>query len=207
MVDSEGTQLQAVNAVLAPYGIKLDRRFWIDRCVGHKTRHFLSEVLGQQIEPAAFEDLLLAKSAAYRDLCRSTPPAARPGIPELIAAAIQNGFRCGIASATPEADIREVTDRLGLSPLLQVIVSSDSVPRPKPAPDVYLRAAALLGVEPGRAVVVEDTPTGLVAGRAAGMHCVAFPNEWTAHLDFSAAEIVVHTLSPASIDRILALIS
>lgn len=54
-----------------------------------------------------------------------------------------------------------------------VRVSSNDVSRPKPSPDVYLRAAELLGVDPSRCLVVEDTPTGVAAAREAGMRVVA----------------------------------
>jgi HAD superfamily hydrolase (TIGR01509 family) len=54
------------------------------------------------------------------------------------------------------------------------IVSAEDVEHGKPAPDVYLRAAQLAGVDPIRCVVVEDSPTGITAARAAGMHIFAF---------------------------------
>ncbi|MFP3913854.1 MAG: HAD family hydrolase [Actinomycetota bacterium] len=60
-----------------------------------------------------------------------------------------------------------------LDHLFPVRVSSDDVPRPKPDPDVYLRAARLLGVDPSRCLAVEDSPTGVAAARAAGMRVVA----------------------------------
>jgi HAD superfamily hydrolase (TIGR01509 family) len=203
IVDSEGLQLCAVNQILAPYSIVLSPTVWIERCVGRKARDFLREILGGRAGPGELEQLLVAKSAAYQDLVRQTEPAPRPGIAELVERAIALGFRCGIASATPESDLRQVLDRIGLTPRFDVIVSSDAVPRPKPAPDVYLRAAELLHVVPAHCIVVEDTPTGLAAGRAAGMHCVAFPNQWTAALDFAGAEIAVSSLDTRAIERIL----
>lgn len=54
------------------------------------------------------------------------------------------------------------------------IYSGQTLGHPKPAPDLYLHAARLLGVDPGRAVVVEDSPTGARAARAAGMRCLGF---------------------------------
>jgi beta-phosphoglucomutase-like phosphatase (HAD superfamily) len=124
----------------------------------------------------------------------------------LIETAIARGFRCAIASATPEADIRHYTDRLGISAMFQAIVSSDSVPRPKPAPDVYLRAAEMARSDPQHCIVVEDTPVGLAAGRAAGMRCVAFPNQWTETFDMSGADLTVLELNTPAILRILHLV-
>ena len=206
IVDSEGLQLCTINQILAPYSIVLSPTLWIERCVGRKARDFLREILGGRAGPSELERLLVAKSAAYQDLVRGTEPTARPGIPDLVERATALGFRCGIASATSESDIRHVLARIGLTSRFDVIVSSDAVPRPKPAPDVYLRAAELLHVWPAHCIVVEDTPTGLAAGRAAGMHSVAFPNQWTAALDFAGAELVVPSLDTRAIDRILGLV-
>lgn len=206
IVDSEGTQLQAVNGVLARYGATLSAEDWAARCVGRKAAVFLPEILGPALEPRDLPVLLEEKSCAYRRLMRQQDLPARAGILHLIETAVARGFRCAIASATPEADIRYYTDRLGISGMFQAIVSSDAVAHPKPAPDVYLRAAEILRVEPARCVVVEDTPVGIAAALAAGMRCVAYPNRWTDHMDLSAADFAVAELDMIAELRILRLV-
>lgn len=203
IVDSEGIQMQAVNQVLAAYGIRLTEQDWIQRCVGHKTRDFLQVILEGKVDLDELDRLLAAKSDGYRSLTQQVAPQARPGIVELVEQARMRGYRCGIASATPAADIHDVVSRLGIAACFDRIVSSDAVARPKPAPDVYLHAAALLGVEPARCIVVEDTPTGVAAGRAAGMYCVAFPNRWTVAMDLGQADVLIPVLDHAAIRSIL----
>ena len=61
--------------------------------------------------------------------------------------------------------------------MFSAVVSSDEVPIGKPAPDVYLLAAARIGIAPGDCLVVEDSLNGVLAGRAAGMTVVLVPNE------------------------------
>jgi HAD superfamily hydrolase (TIGR01509 family) len=63
-------------------------------------------------------------------------------------------------------------DHFGLRPYFRVTVNGHQVDRPKPFPDIYLKAAELLGMEPHRCVVFEDSPTGVSAGLAAGMKVV-----------------------------------
>lgn len=81
-----------------------------------------------------------------------------------------------IASSSHRAVIEAAVDALGLRDVLTAIVSSDEVALGKPAPDVYLRAAAAVGVEPARCLVVEDSLNGVRAGKAAGMTVVLVPN-------------------------------
>jgi beta-phosphoglucomutase-like phosphatase (HAD superfamily) len=78
----------------------------------------------------------------------------------------------GLASNAEPANIAFVLDGLGLRRHFQVVVDGHQVDRPKPFPEIYLRAAELLGVAPAECVVFEDSPTGVEAGRAAGAKVV-----------------------------------
>ena len=82
----------------------------------------------------------------------------------------------GLASSSTGALIAAVLRLAGLTGDFRVTVSSEEVPRGKPAPDVYLRALELLGVAPAGAVAVEDSTAGIRAAAAAGMRVVAIPN-------------------------------
>jgi HAD superfamily hydrolase (TIGR01509 family) len=81
-----------------------------------------------------------------------------------------------IASSSHRRVIEAAIDALGLHGVFGAVVSSDDVPSGKPAPDVYLRAAALLEVPASRCVVVEDSLNGVRAGAAAGAFVVLVPN-------------------------------
>jgi HAD superfamily hydrolase (TIGR01509 family) len=82
----------------------------------------------------------------------------------------------GLASSSNRPLIDLVLEVSGLGPFFRATVSSEEVPRGKPAPDVFLEAARQLGVAPKRTAVVEDSENGILAGRAAGMRVVAIPN-------------------------------
>lgn len=82
----------------------------------------------------------------------------------------------GLASSANRPVIDAVLSASGLAACFATTVSGDEVDRGKPAPDIYLTAAANLGVTPARAAAVEDSTNGLRAGAAAGMLVVAVPN-------------------------------
>jgi HAD superfamily hydrolase (TIGR01509 family) len=81
-----------------------------------------------------------------------------------------------IASSSHPAVIDAAVTALGLREVMGAIVSSDEVPRGKPAPDVYRLAATRLGVDPRRCLVVEDSINGVRAGKAAGATVVLVPS-------------------------------
>jgi HAD superfamily hydrolase (TIGR01509 family) len=82
----------------------------------------------------------------------------------------------GVASSSPPGLIRTVLAAAGIADRFRAVVSSEEVPRGKPAPDVYLLAADRLGADPSGCVAVEDSANGLRSAAAAGMTVVATPN-------------------------------
>jgi len=102
-----------------------------------------------------------------------------------------------IASSSPSAAIHAMARRFELTSYFDLILSGEEVPEGKPAPDVYLKAAQILKVDPHDCVVLEDAPHGALAGKRAGMKVVAVTNArfYTA-ADFSGlADLVVASLN------------
>ena len=85
-------------------------------------------------------------------------------------------FRLAVASSSNRELIDGVLEAAGLSSCFEATVSSEEVTRGKPAPDVFLGAAARLGVDPARCAAIEDSANGIRAAHAAGMRVVAIPN-------------------------------
>ena len=82
----------------------------------------------------------------------------------------------GVASSSNRPLIDAVLELSGLARFFAATVSSEEVPRGKPAPDVYLEAARRLGVEPPRCAAIEDSHSGIRSAKAAGMRVIAIPN-------------------------------
>jgi HAD superfamily hydrolase (TIGR01509 family) len=82
----------------------------------------------------------------------------------------------GLASSSNRPLIDAALSGMGIGELFRATVSSEEVERGKPAPDVYLETAHRLGVEPAKAVAIEDSGSGIGSARDAGMRVVAIPN-------------------------------
>ena len=89
---------------------------------------------------------------------------------------LRASFRLALASSSNRELIDGVLDAGGLADLFEVTVSSEEVPRGKPAPDVFLEAARRLDVPPERCAAIEDSANGIRAAHAAGMRVIAIPN-------------------------------
>jgi HAD superfamily hydrolase (TIGR01509 family) len=179
LVDSEKLSVEVDRRVLAELGWSLTVPEIVRRFVGRSAAHFRAEVeaqLGirladdweapyQQWYVDAFERDLQAVNGVEYALDQLTVPAC-------------------VASSGPHEKIRRTLGLTGLLPRFAgAIYSVDDVTNGKPAPDLFLHAAARQGVEPSRCVVIEDSRFGVAAARAAGMRAFGYaggltPAEW-----------------------------
>jgi HAD superfamily hydrolase (TIGR01509 family) len=120
--------------------------------------------------------------------------------------AIAARWPLALASSADRPVIEAALQSAGLAQLFDVIVPSEAAGRGKPAPDVYLAAAAGLGVQPDAAVAIEDSANGMRSAKAAGMGLIAIPNPHTA-VDPAAlalADVLLDTiteLNPETVER------
>jgi HAD superfamily hydrolase (TIGR01509 family) len=118
---------------------------------------------------------------------------ARPGARELVARLrAMDGVRLGLASNSPRFLVDDALATAGLTGVFETIVTPADVEHAKPAPDIYLRACADLGVAPSDALALEDSASGVAAAKAAGLTCIAVPQ--FAETDVTAADRIVDSL-------------
>ena len=110
----------------------------------------------------------------------------------------------GLASSSNRPLIDTVLELTGLTDDFRVTVSSEEVERGKPAPDVYLEAARLLGVAPDACAAIEDSHGGIRSARAAGMRVVAIPNPTYAPDDeaLAAADVVLGSVAELTVEAV-----
>jgi len=131
---------------------------------------YLSEDLGVGLPPGEVAALVTERMAArYREHIPLLPGAA-DAVRRLAAR-----WPLGLASSAPAVLIETVLQAAGLSPDFQVTMSTEQVPRGKPAPDIYLAVAGRLGVAAASCAAVEDSSNGLRSAAAAGLRVIAVP--------------------------------
>jgi beta-phosphoglucomutase len=138
------------------------------------------------------------KNDHYLTLIQNITPAdLLPAIKELITDIKAKGLKLGMASASKNAFT--VMESLGMKSEFDIIVDAKTVVNGKPHPEVFLRAAEMLGVEPDACIGVEDAAAGVQAIKSAGMFAVAVgPKE-----SFENADIVYASTAELSLERIL----
>ncbi|MFF7649483.1 HAD-IA family hydrolase [Streptomyces sp. NPDC007983] len=95
------------------------------------------------------------------------------GVPELLSELRDRGLGLAVATGKSGPRARSLLEGLGILPLFDIVLGSDEVARPKPAPDIVLKAMEVLGARPERTVMVGDAVTDLASARGAGVTAVA----------------------------------
>ncbi len=126
-----------------------------------------------------------------------------PGVEALLGDARELGLGRAVASSSSCGWVDGWLRRHGIRELLDVVVARDDVRKVKPDPELFLLAAARLGVEPGACVVFEDSPNGMRAALAAGMRCVAVPNDLTRPLARPEVDLVLGSLAERPLAAVL----
>jgi HAD superfamily hydrolase (TIGR01509 family) len=163
---------------------------------------YMAAELGVPMEPAAISsETVAAVAARYAEALPLVNGAVE------VVRELAGQWPLGLASSANRPIIELVLERSGLTACFRTTISSEEVARGKPAPDVYLEAAARLGVPPDRCAAVEDSANGLRSAAAAGMWVVAVPNrpyppppELVQAADLALTE--VRQLTPAAIERL-----
>jgi HAD superfamily hydrolase (TIGR01509 family) len=135
-------------------------------------REFLRELFAaQEIIDGDIEGWVRKKQELTIGLLRDSPRLF-PGVVELVGK-LTGRVRLAVVSGTWRENVEAVLAAPGLSDRFELIVGKEDVAAVKPDPEAYVLALRRLGVGPGQAMAIEDSPSGLAAARAAGVRCIA----------------------------------
>lgn len=142
------------------------------RMHGKRNDELVRDLFGSDLDDAAVFEHGAAKERLFRKMMGATLEAKLvPGIREFLAEASKM-VPLAVGTNAEPANVDFTLDGAGVRQYFSAIVDGSQVARAKPAPDVYLRGAELLGVDPANCIVFEDSPVGIRAARAAGMRVV-----------------------------------
>ena len=159
---------------------------------GHPRRTILKHYLGE-ISASDIAALGRRKDQLYQEAASQLKP--KPRIPETLQQLGKSGIVCALATSAGRARTHATLKKFALHKYFAAIVTGDEAGTPKPAPEIFLLAAARINTPPENCVVVEDSVAGVSAAHTAGMKCVAFaPVKWFAELAEAGAHDLISEL-------------
>ncbi|HEX4839540.1 MAG TPA: HAD family phosphatase [Rhabdochlamydiaceae bacterium] len=174
----------------------------------------IAEILAGKIGKDCAQEILRGERVHYSSLIRKGHPPIQHTIDFLHRLAKEKerlGLKLGLASAATKENILINLKTHEIEYLFDIILSgqddlSDYVDAEgvnKPKPYIYLHTAKLLNLAPEECVVIEDSQSGVTAGKSAGCVTVAVPNAYTRYQDLSHAHLVIESFSPLSVQQFL----
>ena len=171
MVDTEPLARAAWEQVVAPYGLTMSDDLY-GQMLGRRTSESAQLVLEALVLPLLRDELIERKTRLFLDSLRAGVPV-MPGLYALLDEVERRGLAWGVATSTPRAVAEIILGKLGVAGRAGALACGDEVAHGKPAPDIFLLAAARLGAAPAACLVLEDSANGCAAAIAAGMRVAA----------------------------------
>lgn len=175
MFDSERLVLRAWTRAMADFGYSSSEDVYL-RTVGmtiERTNLILREAYGPDFLLEATNER--TSQYIWQEVEDLGAPM-KPGLLALLDFLDHNGIPRAVASSSDRRTVNRMLTTAGLLDGFTATVAGDEVQHSKPAPDIFRRAAALLGVAPGRCLVLEDSEAGTRAAAAAGIACIVVPD-------------------------------
>lgn len=179
LVDNMPWHAKAFDAFVARHGLPPMDMAMRERTDGKRNREIFPILFGRDMTPAEIEALEEDKEGTYREVARGQL-APMTGLIALLDRLDAHGILAGVATSGPRKNVEFSLAETNLTHRFAAVARGDQVTNGKPAPDVFLHAAKLLGVDPAACLAFEDAPLGIMAARRAEMHCVAVTTTYSA---------------------------
>ncbi len=202
LVDTETPQLRVWQEIYRSFGATLLLEEWV-RCLGTSAGAFDVPADLRAKTSLPFDGDALVEQFKIRSGEAILQERLRPGMADLLKAAQRRHLKMAVASSSDRAWVESGLARVNIQGYFQVVCTGDDVTTVKPDPALYHLALDHLGVNAGETLVLEDSPMGIQAAKAAGLTCVAYPNPVSINLDLSHADWILTALPADPLTAIL----
>lgn len=168
--------------------------------VGTTDQHMWSTMKERFDLSETVEEMIERKKELFLSEVHAVPLV--PGFKEVLEDLSNAGYLVALASSNNRRAVDQIIDQFDLASYLQVAMSGEDVVHGKPDPEIFLKTALVLGVEPEDCLVVEDARNGVLAAKAAGMKCIGLNNPNSGPQDLSAADLVIESYSGFDLETI-----
>lgn len=178
IVDNNDYHFQSWQQLAAEYDLNIDRAYYREKMNGRTLSELMRVVFKDKIDPQQARSIGLKKEAIYRDLYLPFRQPT-PGLVALLEAAKEAGIPMVVGTSAPAENVTFTLDGLDLRKYFQGVVDEHMVTNGKPDPEVYLKCADMINIDPANCIVFEDALAGITAGQKAGASVVALATSHT----------------------------
>jgi beta-phosphoglucomutase family hydrolase len=202
IINSIPAHIKAWEIPLSKYGVNFKAENFYEefqRCNGMTTKDFgklFKERYNIKVDDKVLSD---SKHENYINLIKNIE--VFDNVLEFIKLLKEKGFQLAIATSEPKKIVDIVVEKFELNKYFKIIITVDQVEKPKPDPEIFIKAANALGVSPEQCIVIEDSPAGVKAAKSANMKCIAITNT-NKEIDLQEADFIINNINDFCIENI-----
>ncbi len=204
IIDSEPIHCDVMREVLSKDHINITNDE-LNKYTGMTSSDVFSQLIIKYHLPYTPEEMTDEHMTMFKTYISSHHVEPIAGIRTLIEKLHKAHIPIAIASSSPLHVIRFVADSFNITDYFEFLLSGEDIAHSKPAPDIYLMAAAKLGLSTTECVVLEDSKNGTIAAKAAGAYCIGFINPNSGSQDLSKADITVKNISDIKLSSLFSI--
>ncbi|MFA5108827.1 MAG: HAD family phosphatase [Candidatus Micrarchaeia archaeon] len=169
--DSESAHLKTFNEVFAKFGIKISERYWLANYTGRGSEFIVKDIIARfGLNGADAKKIMCQRAELFEKIAKKGEVKPVKGALQIVKWAKKNKLKAIVASGGHKKHIAHQLESIGLSTMK--FLGMEDVKKRKPDPEVFLKAAKMIGVAPEECLVIEDSTAGLKAAKSAGMRCL-----------------------------------
>lgn len=202
IVESETAHIEAEKQTFLKYGLTISPEE-LHTYTGTTAIVMFTELIAKYKLNTTFEEMNRQKEKILLKLLRQDAEPTK-GVLNLMRELKHRGVKLAIASSSSRKLVNYIVDKLNISNLFESTLAAEDIEHSKPDPEVFLKAAAQLGINPAQCLVIEDAKLGVESAKAAGMKCIGYRNPHSGNQDLSEANITTDDFTKLNIEKALA---
>jgi len=188
LVDTEEIYFEMNRAFIRERGGDFDLKYY-ERFIGLSSDLMWGELKDKFNLAESVAELIALEKEQKSKALADAPLKPIPGVAEFMTKLTEMGIAMSVASSGRRDNVYTILSKIALKDSFRAIVTGEDIMRGKPAPDIFLKAAALSNIPPAESMVIEDSRNGTLGAKAAGMRCIGYVNPQSGNQDLSKADL------------------
>ncbi len=175
LIDTERISFNAFKEVLKGYNYEMSEEFYLTM-IGRNVKSIKEVMLREYGDSFPFDEIYEKKVKIAVETIDRDGVIIKPGVHELVDYLKDNNYKIAVATSTRKERAHYLLEQIGIKHKVDYIICGDQVINSKPDPEIFLKAAKGLGIEPQNCMVIEDSDAGILAASRAGMKGINVPD-------------------------------
>lgn len=175
LIDTERISFKSFQEVFKKYSYEMDEKFYLTM-IGRNVKSIRGLMENEYGTSFPFDEIYEQKVNLCREIISRDGVIMKEGVHELIDYLIKENYKIAVATSTSRIRAVQLLEEIGVKEKVNFVICGDQVENSKPDPEIFLKAAKGLGVEPEKCIVIEDSDAGITAAHAAKMIGINVPD-------------------------------